>query len=115
MNPYKYIKRILQRRKKANSDFSVFVSAIPLTRKQLLLEECKNQDVSIYIDDPMEQSAGAYAIFRGVASEAELECRLNAKKAMILFKRANVIEFATFTASVIPFIVTTIALIKPFL
>lgn len=120
MNPYKYIKQILQRRcivrrKKANSDFSAFVSAIPLTRKQLLIEECKKQDVSIYIDDPSEQSTGAYAIFRGVASEAELERRLNAKKVTIFSKRANVIAFAAFTASVIPLIVPTIALIKPFL
>jgi len=113
MNPYKYIKQILQRRgilrrKKANSDFSAFVSAIPLTRKQLLIEECEKQDVSIYIEEPSEQSSGVYSIFRGIASEAELERRLNAKKAIAFSKRANVIAFLIF-------IVSAVDLVKPFL
>lgn len=120
MNPYKYIKQILQRRgilrrKTANADFSAFVSAIPLTRKQLLIEECKRQDVSIYIDDTSEQSAGVYAYLRAVAPEAELERRLNAKKAITLARRANVIANCALIVSTIALVVSAIPVIKLFL
>ncbi len=113
MNPCKCIKQTLQRvgivrRKKSNSDFSSFVLTTPLTRKQLLIEECVKQDVSINIDDPSEQSSGPYSIFSCIASEAELERRLNAKKETILSKRANVI-------ALLALIVSTVALVKPFL
>lgn len=72
------------------------------------MEECKKNDVSIYIDNPSEQSSGIYAELRGVVSEAELERRLNAKKAVNQSKRANVI-------SAIAFIVSLVALLKSFL
>jgi uncharacterized membrane protein len=73
-----------------------------------MLDECNKKDVSIYIDNPSEQSAGIYAEFRGVASEAELERRLNAKKAVIQSSRANII-------SIIALIVSVAALVKSFL
>lgn len=99
----KYLKRFLRPRLQ-DTDFSTFVPSAPLTRKQLLIEECKKQGVSIYIDDPSEQSA----IFRGIASEVEIECRLNAKKTIDLSKRTNNISLLTF-------IVATITLISSFL
>lgn len=109
MKPYKFINRIFKAiAAKKGSDFSAFVSAVPLTRKQLLIEECEKQGVSMCIDDPSEQSAGVYAIMRGVASEAELEHRLNAKRAISLSRRTNVIAFFVL-------IVSAIDLVKPFL
>lgn len=113
MNPYKYIKQTLQRRgilrrKKANSDFSAFVPTPPLTRKQLLIGKCVNQDVSISIDDPSEPSVGVYTIFQSIASEIELERRLNAKKAVTFSNPANVI-------SMLVLIVLTITLAKSFM
>lgn len=113
MRSYKFIKQIIEalgffRPKSKDTDFSAFMSGIPQTRKQRLIEECKRQDVSIYIDDPTEQSAGIYAELRGVVSEAELERRLNAKKAIALSKRTNVIAYFSL-------FVSAIALAKPFL
>lgn len=53
------------------------------TRKQRLLDECKTNDVSIYIDNENETSAGVYSLMRAAASESELERRLIAKKTYI--------------------------------
>jgi len=109
MELYKFINRIFNAKAaKKDSDFSAFVSAVPQTRKQLLIEECQKHDVSIYIDDPSEQSAGDYAIMRGVVSEAELEFRLNPKRAISLSRRTNVIAFFAL-------IVSAIDLVKHFL
>ena len=109
MNLNKLINRIFKARAaKKGSDYSAFVSAIPLTRKQLLIEECKKQGVSIYIDDPSEQSEGTEAIMRGVASEAELERRLIAKRAISLSRLSNFIAFFAL-------IMSAIALVKSFL
>lgn len=67
-----------------------------LTTKEHLIQECKKLGVSIYIDDPMEQTKGIYAkIFRSVASEAELERRLNAKKNIILATATLLISVIT--------------------
>ncbi|MBI5660325.1 MAG: hypothetical protein HZC43_12460 [Nitrosomonadales bacterium] len=109
----KFIKQIFEalrffQPKSKDTGFSVFMSGIPQTRKQRLIEECKRQEVSIYIDDPTEQSAGIYAELRGVGSEAELERRLNTKKTIALSKCTSIIAFSAF-------IVSTIALIKSFL
>ena len=59
------------------------------TTKQRLLDECQKLDVSIHLDDSADVSSGAYSNFRGVASEAELERRLLAKKAVTRAGRAN--------------------------
>lgn len=67
-----------------------------LTTKEHLIQECKKLGVSIYIDDHMEQTKGIYArIFRSVASETELEQRLNAKKTIILATVALLISAIT--------------------
>lgn len=109
MNPYEYIKRIFKAKAAEDgSDFSSFITGIPLTPKQQRIEECKNLDVSIYIDDPSEQSAGVNANLRAVASEAEIERRLNAAKATQLSKWAIII-------SLLAFIESTIAFVKSFI
>lgn len=72
------------------------------------MEECQKNDVSIYVDNPSEPSSGIYAELRGVASEAELERRLNAKKAVSQSSRANVI-------AAIALIVSFVALAKSFM
>ena len=53
----------------------------------------------IYIDDSSENSVGVYAELRGVASEAELEKRLNAKRGLSLARRASVISIAALLVS----------------
>ena len=97
-------------RKQSRQDFSPYLDEAEIlqSRKRRLLEDCKKNDVSIYIDKPPEQSSGVYAELRGVASEAELEQRLNAKMVVGQASRANVI------ASVALF-VSIVALAKAFL
>lgn len=95
-------------RKQNGQDFSKYLGETTQTRKQRLLEGCKKNDVSIYIDNPSEQSSGLYAGLRGVASEAELEQRLNSKMAVGQSSRANVI-------AAIALIVSVVALAKSFL
>lgn len=95
-------------RKQNNQDFSKYLGETMQTRKQRLLEDCKENDVSIYIDNPSEQSSGINAELRGVASEAVLEQRLNAKMAVGQSNRANVI-------AAIALIVSVVALVKSFL
>lgn len=108
MRSYKFIKQIIEalkliRPKSKDTDFSVFMFGIPPTRKQLLIEECRKQDVSIYIDEPTEQSIGIYAELRGVVSEAELERRLNTKKTTTLSMRANVVALFALVVSVLDY------------
>ena len=91
-----------------HQDFSGFLGSAPKSKKQMLIEECKRRDVSIYIDDPAESSSGVYADLRGVASEAELERRLNPVKAIGLSKLAILV--AAFSL-----LVSVVALIKSFL
>jgi len=95
-------------RKQNDQDFSKYLAEVPQTRKQRLLKDCKKYDVSIYSDNPSEQSSGIYEEFRGVVSEAELERRINAKKAVAQINRANFI-------ATIALIVSVAALVKSFL
>ena len=89
-------------------DYSAyFRDSPPTSRKQALLNECERLDVSIHVDDASETSSGVYAQFRGVASEVELERRLNAKKALGLASWANGI-------AILAFLVALAALIKSF-
>ncbi|MHB9118602.1 MAG: hypothetical protein ACYC2R_10045 [Burkholderiales bacterium] len=101
------LKRLFAR-KQSDQDFSKYFGEIAKTRKQRLLEKCKKNDVSVHIDNPTEQSSGIYAEMRGVVSEAELEQRLNAKRAVDQSNRAN------FIAAVV-LIVSVVALLKSFL
>ncbi len=101
------LKRLFAR-KQSDHDFSNYLGEVPQTRKQRLFEDCRKNDVSIYIDNPSEQSSGIYAELRGVVPEAEFEQRLNAKKAAGQSNRANVI-------AAIALIVSVVALVKSFL
>lgn len=65
--------------KESERDWSKYLDSTEKTRKQRLIESCQANDVSIYIDDPNEESS---SIFRSVASEAVLEERLNSKLAL---------------------------------
>lgn len=68
------------------------------TRKQKLIRECQKYDVTPYVDDPSENASDSN-IMRGVASEAEIERRLVAKKAVFSANRANVISLLAFLAA----------------
>lgn len=94
-------------RKSKDVDFSKFFGSIQFTPKQLLLEKCKKNGVSVYVDDASETSTGFYAKFRGVASEAELEKRLNAKLAVRQAMLANKIKILVLVFSLV-------ALVKSF-
>lgn len=60
--------------------------------------------MSIHIDDASETSSGVYAQFRGIASEAELERRLNAKKALKRASWPNAIAILALLVAVAAFI-----------
>lgn len=48
------------------------------SKKELLIEQCSKNNVCIFVDDQSESSIGIYAEIRSVASEAELQRRLDA-------------------------------------
>lgn len=84
--------------KKKNTDVDwnkFFKNSRPDSRKQKLIRECQEYDVTPYIDDPSENASGSN-IMRGVASEAEIERRLVAKKAVYIANKANRIAFLAF-------------------
>ena len=72
-------------------DFSEYFKAAETTRKQQLIAECQRRGVTIYVDDPAESSSGIYAKLRAVASEAELERRLQARRAIASARCANIV------------------------
>lgn len=87
--------------KKKNTDVDwseFFKSSEPESRKQRLIRECRKYDVTPYVDDPSENASGNN-MMRGVASEAEIERRLVAKKAVFSANRANVIALLAFFAA----------------
>ena len=89
-------------------DFSSYVGKAQVrSNKERLLGECKRLGVAPYVDDPSESSSGIYAQLRGVASEAELERRLNAARASKLARYANII-------AVLALLVSIVALLKSF-
>lgn len=69
-------------RRQSEFDWSRYFDLPPETRKERLIEECRRNNVSIHIDSYTETASGINAIFRPVASEAELERRLVAKLAI---------------------------------
>ncbi|MBT11027.1 MAG: hypothetical protein CMI02_03215 [Oceanospirillaceae bacterium] len=84
------------KKKNTDVDWSEFLkSSEPESRKQRLVRECRKYDVTPYVDDPCENASGNN-VMRGVASEAEIERRLAAKKAMFSANRANIIAFLAF-------------------
>jgi hypothetical protein len=94
------MKRLFSK-KQDNQDFSHFFGEQKETRKERLLKECQKNNVSIYVDDVSEPSSGIYAELRGVASEAELERRLDVRKAVRQSNYANIIAVISFVISVI--------------
>lgn len=72
-------------------DFSEYFKAAETTRKQQLIAECQRCGVTIFIDDPAEPSSGIYGKLRAVASEAELERRLQTSKAITSARWANIV------------------------
>ena len=93
------VKKIFQRIKK-EEDFSSFTDQTP-SKKDRLLRECERRNVSPYIDDPSENSSGIYALLRPVASEAELERRLNAARVVSMARCANIIALFAFLVSIV--------------
>jgi hypothetical protein len=91
---------------KDDGDFARYLGATKKTRKELLLEKCGEHDVSIYINDADETPFGVYAQLRAVASEAELELRLNSKLAVRAANRANVLAIFALLASVIALVLS---------
>ena len=77
------------------------------SNKERLLGECKRLGVAPYVDVPSESSSGVYAKLRGVASEAELERRLNTARASKPARYANII-------AVLALLVSIVALLKSF-
>ena len=101
------MKRLFQRKAK-EEDFSSFHGETQAcSKKDRLLRECETLNISPYIDDPSEPSSGVYAQLRGVASEAELERRLNAARAASMARYANNI-------ALLALLVSVVALVKSF-
>ena len=92
---------------KQDQDWSKFLAEAKTSRKQRLLEQCQKYDVSIHVDEATESSEGVYASLRAVASEAELERRIVAKRSEINTRRANIV-------SAIVLVVSIAALVKSF-
>ena len=90
-----------------DQDWSRFLVEAKTSRKRHLLKQCRKYDVSVYVDESSENSEGVYASLRAVASEAELERRIVAKRSEINTRRANVV-------SAIALAVSIAALVKSF-
>jgi hypothetical protein len=98
--------------KDLEQDRSKYFDLPEQTRKQRLLEACRANNVSIYIDDEKEQSSGIYAELRGVASEAELEKRLYSKLAITNSGKANKISLISCGIAVISLIISIASYFK---
>lgn len=86
------------------TDYSKLFGEVQPTAKQLLIERCQRNCISVFVDDPSENSADFYAEFRGVASEAELERRLNSKLALSQVKHSNKIALLALVVSLGSFV-----------
>jgi hypothetical protein len=93
----------LFRKKKEGTDWSKHFGDEPVSRKQRLIDECNKQDVTIYKD---ESSENTDSIMRPVASEAELERRLNSKNTMSQAKRANIISAIALFVALISIVIS---------
>lgn len=87
--------------KNSETNWAEFIgSSISQSRKQRLIRECQKYDVTPYIDDVSEE-ASEHNIMRGVASEAEIERRIVAKKAVYNSNKANIIAVLALLMSLI--------------
>ena len=89
-------------------DFSAYLKDDPSSKKQKLIAECGRLGVSVFIDDPNETSSGVYADMRAVASEAELQSRLNQAVASRTANRANVIAWLALAVGVASLVVAIV-------
>jgi hypothetical protein len=90
--------------KNSSTDFSVFLNKPEPTHKGRLIQQCQKRKISIYMDDSSEISFGVYAMMRSVASEAELERRLNSSKAVTMAFTANVIATISLFIAIAAFV-----------
>ena len=89
-------------------DYSKYFEEGQPSPKQLLIEKCERYGAPIHADDASETSIGAYAIFRGIASESELQSRLNEKIRVWQAGLANVIMILTFFVASATLVVTLV-------
>jgi hypothetical protein len=86
----KNIKLLFRKNKTKDKEQDWFEWAdVVITPKQELIEKCKKYGVYIYEDDKMENESSP---FRGVASQVELQKRLNAKLACIKSNKKDIID-----------------------
>ncbi|WP_425054847.1 hypothetical protein [Pseudomonas abyssi] len=89
------------KKKRAGTDWEEFLKdSEPESRKRRLIRDCQKYDVTPYVDDVGENALSSN-VMRGVASEAEIERRLLAKKAVYSAQRANVISIFAFIVAFI--------------
>ncbi|HMN55732.1 MAG TPA: hypothetical protein PKE15_00675 [Ottowia sp.] len=96
--------------RKNSNEWENFIPFNGKTKKQSLLDECENLGISPYIDDESETSSGVYAQLRAVASEAELERRLIAKRAERKAVQSNLIAAAGLIVSLVSLVVAVYAI-----
>lgn len=65
------------KRQQREQDWSLYFGKVEPSKKRRLIQFAEKKNISIYLDDSGENSSGVYAVFRGVASEVELEKRIN--------------------------------------
>lgn len=87
-------------RKHDGQDFSRYLSQSGSSKKQKLIIECKSNHLSIFLDDSSETAESTHTMMRPIASEAELERRLNAHKAIYNSKIANAIAILALLFSI---------------
>ena len=89
-----------------DDDFSNYSNNSPKSRKQTLIEKCGQLDISIYVDDKAENSNEPYAMLRPVASEADLDSRINSKEAVTCATKANRLSVIALLIALVAIIVT---------
>lgn len=93
-------------------DFSKFFPERKPTKKESLLKRCAELDISPYIDDPSESAPIGALDMRAVASETELEKRINEKSALIHSSKANKIALWALLLSIVSTIFSLVAIFK---
>lgn len=91
-------------------NFSNFFLKRELTKKENILKRCADLHISPYIDDSSESVPVGGLDMRSVASEAELEKRINEKCAIINSAKANKIAFLALVISAISMLIAFVAL-----
>jgi hypothetical protein len=95
-----------------NQDFSKFFPEKKLTKKELLLKRCTELGISPFIDDSSEVASSELLDMRAVASEVELEKRINEKTSLAQAGKANTIAFYALLFSILSTGISLYALFK---